>query len=339
MAHKAVNFYRHKLHRAARPAQPAGHPASRPQVSGAPQPASAGPNAAAPATSTAQRNKLSHWLHSWLGQTDAPPAETAPGVRFEDLKVGDELEGTVINLTGFGAFIDLDPLVGMVHISDLAWRRCKHPSEIVALGDRVRVCVLRLDSRKKRVSLGMKQLQPDPWINLATHCPPGTRLPGRVTDLTDFGAFVQIAPEVSGLVHKSEISWFAPHLPPASCLAPGQEVQVHILEVDEAGHRLSLSIKRCTPNPWEEFARKHPRGTRVQGKVKGVNGLGLFIHLPDGMDGLVHYSDLPPLPDDQPVWNFYQQDDPVEAVVLHVDVAQEHITLGMKQLAAQDTAG
>ncbi|MBX6392755.1 MAG: 30S ribosomal protein S1 [Burkholderiales bacterium] len=261
--------------------------------------------------------------------------ETAGAEREELLKSlqeGTIVKGIVKNITDYGAFVDLGGIDGLLHITDLAWRRVKHPSEVLNVGDEVTAKVLRFDQEKNRVSLGLKQLGEDPWIGLSRRYPPGTRLFGKVTNLTDYGAFVEVEQGIEGLVHVSEMDWTNKNVHPSKVVQLGDEVEVMILEIDEERRRISLGMKQCMPNPWEEFAQNHRKGDRVRGQIKSITDFGIFIGLPGGIDGLVHLSDLSwSQPGEEAVRN-YKKGDEVEAMVLAIDVERERISLGIKQL-------
>lgn len=251
---------------------------------------------------------------------------------LENLKEGMVVKGIVKNITDYGAFVDLGGIDGLLHITDLAWRRVKHPSEVLSVGDEVEAKVLKFDQEKNRVSLGLKQLGDDPWVNISRRYPPGTRLFGKVTNLTDYGAFVEIEPGIEGLVHVSEMDWTNKNVHPAKVVQVGDEVEVMILEIDEERRRISLGMKQCKPNPWEEFAANYKKGDKVRGQIKSITDFGVFIGLPGGIDGLVHLSDLSwSQPGEEAVRN-YKKGDEVEAVVLAIDPERERISLGIKQL-------
>jgi small subunit ribosomal protein S1 len=251
---------------------------------------------------------------------------------LENLKEGAIVKGIVKNITDYGAFVDLGGIDGLLHITDLAWRRVKHPSEVLTVGDEVEAKVLKFDQEKNRVSLGMKQLGDDPWVNISRRYPQGTRLFGKVTNLTDYGAFVEIEAGIEGLVHVSEMDWTNKNVHPAKVVQLGDEVEVMILEIDEERRRISLGMKQCKPNPWEEFSANHKKGDKVKGQIKSITDFGVFIGLPGGIDGLVHLSDLSwSLPGEEAVRNYKKGDD-LEAVVLAIDAERERISLGVKQL-------
>jgi small subunit ribosomal protein S1 len=251
---------------------------------------------------------------------------------LKTLQEGAIVKGIVKNITDYGAFVDLGGIDGLLHITDLAWRRVKHPSEVLAVGDEVTAKVLKFDQEKNRVSLGMKQLGEDPWVGLSRRYPPGTRLFGKVTNLTDYGAFVEIEQGIEGLVHVSEMDWTNKNIHPTKVVQLGDEVEVMILEIDEERRRISLGMKQCMPNPWEEFSINHKKGDKVKGLIKSITDFGVFIGLPGGIDGLVHLSDLSwTLPGETAVRD-YKKGQEVEAVVLAIDVERERISLGIKQL-------
>jgi len=251
---------------------------------------------------------------------------------LETLTEGAVIKGIVKNITDYGAFVDLGGIDGLLHITDLAWRRVKHPSEILSVGDEVTAKVLKFDTEKNRVSLGMKQLGEDPWVGLSRRYPTGTRLFGKVTNLTDYGAFVEVEQGIEGLVHVSEMDWTNKNVHPSKVVALGDEVEVMILEIDEDRRRISLGMKQCMPNPWEEFAMNSKKGDKVKGQIKSITDFGIFIGLPGGIDGLVHLSDLSwTLPGEEAVRSFKKGDEQ-EAVVLSIDVERERISLGIRQL-------
>ncbi|MCX7896643.1 MAG: 30S ribosomal protein S1 [Rhodocyclaceae bacterium] len=251
---------------------------------------------------------------------------------IETLQEGAIVKGVVKNITDYGAFVDLGGIDGLLHITDLAWRRVRHPSEVVNVGDEVTAKVLKFDQEKNRVSLGLKQLGEDPWIGIARRYPAGTRLFGKVTNLTDYGAFVEIEPGIEGLVHVSEMDWTNKNIHPSKVVQIGDEVEVMILEIDEERRRISLGMKQCKPNPWEDFAMNHKKGDKVRGQIKSITDFGIFIGLPGGIDGLVHLSDLSWSQPGEEAKQNYKKGDEVEAVVLAIDVEKERISLGIKQL-------
>ncbi|BCB25835.1 30S ribosomal protein S1 [Sulfurimicrobium lacus] len=251
---------------------------------------------------------------------------------MENLKEGAVVKGIVKNITDYGAFVDLGGIDGLLHITDLAWRRVKHPSEVLTVGDEVEAKILKFDQEKNRVSLGIKQLGDDPWVNLSRRYPQGTRMFGKVTNLTDYGAFVEIEQGIEGLVHVSEMDWTNKNVHPAKVVSLGDEVEVMILEIDEERRRISLGMKQCKPNPWDEFAAGHKKGDKVHGQIKSITDFGIFIGLPGSIDGLVHLSDLSwNMPGEEAVRN-YKKGDEVEAVVLAIDAEKERISLGIKQM-------
>ncbi|CDG87680.1 MULTISPECIES: 30S ribosomal protein S1 [Xenorhabdus] len=252
---------------------------------------------------------------------------------LENLQEGMEVKGIVKNLTDYGAFVDLGGVDGLLHITDMAWKRVKHPSEIVNVGDEITVKVLKFDRERTRVSLGLKQLGEDPWVAIAKRYPESTRLTGRVTNLTDYGCFVEIEEGVEGLVHVSEMDWTNKNIHPSKVVNVGDVVEVMVLDIDEERRRISLGLKQCKSNPWQQFAETHNKNDRVEGKIKSITDFGIFIGLDGGIDGLVHLSDIS--------WNVageeavreYKKGDEIAAVVLQVDAERERISLGIKQLA------
>ena len=249
-----------------------------------------------------------------------------------NLKEGSIIKGVVKNITDYGAFVDLGGIDGLLHITDLAWRRVRHPSEVLAVGDEVQAKILKFDQDKNRVSLGLKQLGEDPWVGIARRYPQGTRMFGKVTNLTDYGAFVEIEQGIEGLVHVSEMDWTNKNVHPSKVVQLGDEVEVMILEIDEECRRISLGMKQCSPNPWDDFAMNHKKGDKVSGAIKSITDFGVFIGLPGGIDGLVHLSDLSwPTPREEALRTFKKGDE-VEAVVLAIDTEKERISLGIKQL-------
>ena len=252
---------------------------------------------------------------------------------MDNLQEGAVVRGTVKNLTDYGAFVDLGGIDGLLHITDMAWKRVKHPSEVVKVGDEIEVRILKFDRERSRVSLGLKQLGADPWENIARRYPPNTRVFGKVTNIADYGAFVEIEDGVEGLVHVSEMDWTNKNVNPAKVVHTGQEVEVMVLDVDEERRRISLGLKQCKANPWKEFAENHNRGDRVSGQIKSITDFGIFIGLPGNIDGLVHLSDTSwDQPGEEAVRN-YQKAQQVEAMVLSIDPERERISLGIKQLA------
>ena len=248
------------------------------------------------------------------------------------LSEGAVVKGIVKNITDYGAFVDLGGIDGLLHITDLAWRRVKHPSEVLAVGDEVTAKVLKFDQEKNRVSLGLKQLGEDPWVGLSRRYPQGTRLFGKVTNITDYGAFVEIESGIEGLVHVSEMDWTNKNIHPTKVVQLGDEVEVMILEIDEERRRISLGMKQCMPNPWDDFAMNHKKGDKVSGMIKSITDFGVFVGLPGGIDGLVHLSDLSWNATGETAVRDYKKGQEVEAAVLAIDVERERISLGIKQL-------
>jgi len=252
---------------------------------------------------------------------------------MDNLQEGAVVRGTVKNLTDYGAFVDLGGIDGLLHITDMAWKRVKHPSEVVKVGDEIDVRILKFDRERSRVSLGLKQLGADPWENISRRYPPNTRVFGKVTNIADYGAFVEIEDGVEGLVHVSEMDWTNKNVNPAKVVHTGQEVEVMVLDVDEERRRISLGLKQCKANPWKEFAENYNRGDRVTGQIKSITDFGIFIGLTGNIDGLVHLSDISwDQPGEEAVRN-YQKAQQVEAMVLSIDPERERISLGIKQLA------
>ncbi|RUO55614.1 MULTISPECIES: 30S ribosomal protein S1 [Pseudidiomarina] len=251
---------------------------------------------------------------------------------LESLQEGQEVKGIVKNLTDYGAFVDLGGVDGLLHITDMAWKRVKHPSEVVNVGDEINVKVLKFDRERTRVSLGLKQLGEDPWSDIAARYPEGHRLQGRVTNLTDYGCFVEIEEGVEGLVHVSEMDWTNKNVHPSKVVNLDDVVEVMVLEIDEERRRISLGLKQCKPNPWEEFAKNFNKGEKVSGKIKSITDFGIFIGLDGGIDGLVHLSDLSWNTAAEEAVREFKKGDEVTAVVLQVDAERERISLGIKQL-------
>ncbi|MDB6046371.1 MAG: rpsA [Gammaproteobacteria bacterium] len=252
---------------------------------------------------------------------------------MENLQEGAVVRGSVKNLTDYGAFVDLGGIDGLLHITDMAWKRVKHPSEVVKVGDEIDVRILKFDRERSRVSLGLKQLGADPWENISRRYPPHTRVFGKVTNIADYGAFVEIEDGVEGLVHVSEMDWTNKNVNPAKVVHTGQEVEVMVLDVDEERRRISLGLKQCNANPWKEFAENYNRGDKVSGQIKSITDFGIFIGLPGNIDGLVHLSDISwDLPGEEAVRN-YAKGNQLEAMVLSIDPERERISLGIKQLA------
>jgi small subunit ribosomal protein S1 len=258
---------------------------------------------------------------------------------LENLHEGDEIKGIVKNLTDYGAFIDLGGVDGLLHITDMSWKRIKHPSEILTIGDEIKVKILKFDRNNARVSLGLKQLGEDPWSDISQRYPIGKRLSGKVTNITDYGCFVEIEEGIEGLVHVSEMDWTNKNINPNKVVHLGQEVDVIVLDIDSDRRRISLGLKQCTPNPWEEFATKNQKGEKISGKIKSITDFGIFIGLDGGIDGLIHLSDVS--------WNDvaaeeavrkFQKGDELETVILAIDAERERISLGLKQLADDPVA-
>ena len=248
------------------------------------------------------------------------------------LKEGAIVKGIVKNITDYGAFVDLGGIDGLLHITDLAWRRVRHPSEVVTVGQEIEAKVLKFDQEKSRVSLGLKQLGEDPWIGIARRYPQNTRLFGKVTNITDYGAFVEIETGIEGLVHVSEMDWTNKNVDPKKIVQLGEEVEVMVLDIDEDRRRISLGMKQCKANPWEEFAQSHKKGDKVSGQIKSITDFGVFIGLPGGIDGLVHLSDLSWNESGEDAVRKFKKGDELEAVVLAIDTDRERISLGIKQM-------
>jgi len=251
---------------------------------------------------------------------------------LETLHEGAVVKGVVKNITDYGAFVDLGGIDGLLHITDMAWRRVRHPSEVLQVGQEVEAKVLKFDQEKSRVSLGVKQLGEDPWVGLARRYPQGTRLFGKVTNLTDYGAFVEVEAGIEGLVHVSEMDWTNKNVDPRKVVTLGEEVEVMVLEIDEDRRRISLGMKQCRQNPWEEFATNFKRGDKVRGAIKSITDFGVFVGLPGGIDGLVHLSDLSWTESGEEAVRNFKKGDEIEAVVLGIDTDKERISLGIKQL-------
>jgi small subunit ribosomal protein S1 len=268
--------------------------------------------------------------------------ETAGAEReqlLSTLAEGAVVKGIVKNITDYGAFVDLGGIDGLLHITDLAWRRVKHPSEVLNVGDEVTAKVLKFDSEKNRVSLGLKQLGEDPWVGISRRYPTGTRLFGKVSNLTDYGAFVEIEAGIEGLVHVSEMDWTNKNVHPSKVTQLGDEVEVMVLEIDEERRRISLGMKQCLPNPWEEFAINHKKGDKVKGQIKSITDFGIFIGLPGGIDGLVHLSDLSWSRPGEEAVREYKKGQDVETMVQSIDVERERISLGVKQIEGDPFSG
>ncbi|WP_019591407.1 30S ribosomal protein S1 [Thioalkalivibrio sp. ALE20] len=251
---------------------------------------------------------------------------------LKNLQEGAQVKGIVKNLTDYGAFLDLGGIDGLLHITDMAWKRVKHPSDVVEIGQEVEVKVLKFDRERMRVSLGLKQLGEDPWENITRRYPTGTRIFGKVTNITDYGCFVEIEDGVEGLVHVSEMDWTNKNVNPGKVVAIGDEVEVMILDLDEERRRISLGMKQCQSNPWDDFAANHNRGEKVRGQIKSITDFGVFVGLEGGIDGLIHLSDLSWSESGEEAIRNFKKGDEVEAVVLSVDPERERISLGLKQL-------
>lgn len=251
---------------------------------------------------------------------------------LETLQEGLIVKGVVKNITDYGAFVDLGGIDGLLHITDLAWRRVRHPSEVINVGDEIEAKVLKFDQERQRVSLGMKQLGEDPWVGISRRYPQGTRLFGHVTNITDYGAFVEVEQGIEGLVHVSEMDWTNKNIHPSKVVQLNDEVEVMILEIDEERRRISLGMKQCRSNPWDDFAMNHKKGDKVRGLIKSITDFGVFIGLDGGIDGLVHLSDLSWNEPGEEAVRKFKKGDEVEAVVLGIDVERERISLGIKQL-------
>ncbi|MBL4638634.1 MAG: 30S ribosomal protein S1 [Proteobacteria bacterium] len=251
---------------------------------------------------------------------------------LETLEEGKTVKGIVKNLTDYGAFVDLGGIDGLLHITDMAWKRVKHPSEVVTIGDEISVQVLKFDKERERVSLGLKQMGDDPWKDIARRYPNSSRLQGKVTNIADYGCFVEIEDGVEGLVHMSEMDWTNKNVHPSKMVQLGDEVEVMVLDIDPERRRISLGIKQCKVNPWEEFAMTHNKGDKVSGAIKSITDFGVFIGLDGGIDGLIHLSDLSWEEDNEELIRDYKKGDELEAVVLAIDPERERISLGIKQL-------
>ena len=256
----------------------------------------------------------------------------------QSLEEGQVIEGVVKNITDYGAFVDLGGIDGLLHVTDIAWRRINHPSEVLTIGQTVKVQIVRVNQETHRISLGMKQLEADPWDSIEAKYPVGAKFEGRVTNITDYGAFVELEPGIEGLIHISEMSWTKKNVHPGKIVSTSQEVEVMILEVDPVKRRISLGLKQCLDNPWEVFADKYPVGTVVEGEVKNKTEFGLFIGLDGDVDGMVHLSDLDWNRPGEQVIDEFRKGDTVQAQVLDVDVAKERISLGIKQLGGDPFA-
>lgn len=252
--------------------------------------------------------------------------------RLEELQEGQEVKGVIKNITDYGAFVDLGGVDGLLHITDMAWKRVKHPSELVNIWDEVHVKVLKFDRDKNRVSLGMKQLGDDPWLNIKRRYPVNSRVFGTVTNITDYGCFVQLEEGVEGLVHTSELDWTNKNIHPSKVVQPGEVVEIMVLEIDEERRRISLGIKQCKPNPWKEFAEKHQKNEKITGKIRSITDFGIFIGLEGNIDGLVHLSDISWSENAEEAIRRYKKSDEVESLILAIDPERERISLGIKQL-------
>ncbi len=252
---------------------------------------------------------------------------------MDNLKEGTVVQGTIKNITDYGAFVDLGGIDGLLHITDLAWRRVRHPSEVLTVGQEVTAKILRYDQDKNRVSLGIKQLGDDPWVGIARRYPPSTRLFGKVTNLTDYGAFVEIESGIEGLVHVSEMDWTNKNIAPGKAVQLGLDVEVMVLDIDEDKRRISLGMKQCKTNPWDEFARNHNKGDKISGAIKSITDFGVFIGLDGGIDGLVHLSDISWNEAGEEAVKKFKKGDEIDTVVLAIDVEKERISLGIKQLS------
>lgn len=256
---------------------------------------------------------------------------------IDSLEEGKVVKGTIKNLTDYGAFVDLGGVDGLLHITDMSWKRVKHPNEVVNVGDKVEVVVLKFDKERVRVSLGLKQLQQDPWVEVSSKYKVGDQLTGKVTNLADYGCFVEILGGIEGLVHVSEMDWTNKNIHPSKVVSIGEEVPVQILEIDDVRRRISLGIKQCKPNPWVNFANNYKNGDKVTGKIKSITDFGIFIGLKGDIDGLVHVSDLP-LAAGEDLMKHYKKGDEVTAQVIQIDAEKERISLGVKQLEESEQA-
>jgi small subunit ribosomal protein S1 len=253
---------------------------------------------------------------------------------IENLSEGSVVKGIIKNITDYGAFVDLGGIDGLLHITDLAWKRVKHPSEILNVGEEIEARVLKFDEEKNRVSLGLKQLDDDPWVGLSRRYPLNSKILGKVSNLTDYGAFIEIETGIEGLVHVSEMDWTNRNIHPTKAVHLGDEVEVMILEVDEDRRRLSLGMKQCQPNPWEDFANKHSKDEKIQGSIKSITDFGIFIGLDGGIDGLVHLSDISWTESGEEAVKKFKKGDQLDAIVISIDVEKERISLGIKQLTS-----
>ncbi len=258
---------------------------------------------------------------------------------LENLQEGQEIKGVVKNLTDYGAFIDLGGIDGLLHITDMSWKRIKHPSELLTIGTEISVKVLKFDKDKNRVSLGLKQMGEDPWVSIQDRYPVGYKLHGKVTNLTDYGCFVELEEGVEGLVHVSEMDWTNKNVNPKKVVHLGQDIEVMVLEIDENKRRISLGIKQCQSNPWEAFAENHREGEKLKGVIKSITDFGVFIGLEGNIDGLVHLSDISWMTSGEQALRHYQKGQEIETIILAIDAERERISLGIKQLAADPLAG
>lgn len=252
--------------------------------------------------------------------------------RLEELQEGQKVKGVVKNITDYGVFVDLGGVDGLLHITDMAWKRIKHPNELLNIGDEVRVKILKFDRDKSRVSLGMKQLADDPWLNIERRYPVGSRVYVKVTNITEYGCFVQLEEGIEGLVHMSELDWTNKNIHPSKVVQPNEEVEVMVLDIDEERRRISLGIKQCKQNPWQEFAEKHQKDEKIRGKIRSITDFGMFIGLEGNIDGLVHLSDISWMQSGEEAIRQYKKCDQIEAVILGIDPERERISLGVKQL-------
>ena len=251
----------------------------------------------------------------------------------KELNEGDERDGVVKNITDYGAFVELAPGVdGLLHVTDMSWSRINHPSEMIGVNDSIRVKIIKINPESHRISLGMKQLRPDPWEGVAAKYPLGAKFNGKVSNITDYGAFVELEDGIEGLVHVSEMSWVKKNVHPSKIVTPGQELEVMVLEVDEGKRRVSLGLKQCLDNPWENFAERHPLGSVIEGEIKNITEFGLFVGLEEDMDGMVHLSDLDWDRSGEDAIKDYEKGQVVQAKVIDVDPDKERIALGIKQL-------
>ncbi len=258
---------------------------------------------------------------------------------LKGVKVNDIMDGTVKNLTNYGAFIDLGGLDGLLHVTDISWKRISHPSEVLKLGQHVKVQVIKFDDETKRISLGMKQLEENPWQDVAAKFPVGARAKGKVSNIADYGVFIDLGDGVEGLVHVSELSWVKKNQNPNKLVKLGDEVQVQVLEIDSEKRRISLGMKQCEENPWSQFANSHKEGDIIEGEIKNVSDFGFFVGLQGGIDGLVHYSDLSWDKPGEEALKDYKKGDQVKAIILSIDIEKERIGLGVKQLSGEGTGG